>query len=279
MYLIIILLPLVGSIISGFFGRKVGVKGGQFITCSLIITTTSLAVLTFFEVGFNNIPAEINILRWIDSESLNVPWGFYFDSLTVCMLIPVLIVSSLVHIYSIDYMSNDPISKLGKSSSGDRLPNSGYILKLHVPSHSCKTMSGWGNYSCKVISSKISENEMEYRGPKSKNLCVKEQWVNGGWCGIHTTHLRCTLTGFERNFKIKNLSNRLKKQYSTNPLSPWFWSGLIDAAGLFSILVDKKITNKIGYMIQTKFTHKGFKSIIKITTIFRKYRFYSRISK
>jgi NADH-ubiquinone oxidoreductase chain 5 len=63
MYLVIILLPLLGSIISGFFGRKVGVKGGQLITCSLIIITTLLAILTFFEVGYNNIPTEINLIR------------------------------------------------------------------------------------------------------------------------------------------------------------------------------------------------------------------------
>jgi NADH-ubiquinone oxidoreductase chain 5 len=50
-------------------------------------------------------------MRWIDSESINVNWGFYFDSLTVSMLIPVLIVSSLVHIYSVGYMSHDPLWK------------------------------------------------------------------------------------------------------------------------------------------------------------------------
>ena len=108
MYLVIIILPLLSSIVSGFFGRKVGVKGAQLITCSSVLITTMLAILAFIEVGYNNIPVTINIIRWIDIESLNVYWGFYFDSLTVPMLIPVLIVSSLVHIYSIGYMSHDP---------------------------------------------------------------------------------------------------------------------------------------------------------------------------
>jgi len=108
MYLAIIILPLLGSIASGFFGRKVGVNGAQLITCSAVLITTMLAVLAFFEVGLNNIPVSIQVFRWIDSESLNVSWGFHFDSLTVSMLIPVLIVSSLVHIYSIGYMSHDP---------------------------------------------------------------------------------------------------------------------------------------------------------------------------
>ena len=108
MYLVIIILPLLGSIAAGFFGRKIGVNGAQFITCSAVIITTMLAVIAFFEVGLNNIPVSIQVFRWIDSESLNVSWGFHFDSLTVSMLIPVLFVSSLVHIYSIGYMSHDP---------------------------------------------------------------------------------------------------------------------------------------------------------------------------
>ncbi|OJJ41974.1 hypothetical protein ASPZODRAFT_155594 [Penicilliopsis zonata CBS 506.65] len=81
MYLTLIILPLLGSIVSGFFGRKVGVSGAHLITCTSVITTTLLAIVAFIEI---------------------------FDSLTVSMLIPVLIVSSLVHIYSISYMSHDP---------------------------------------------------------------------------------------------------------------------------------------------------------------------------
>ena len=108
MYLTIIILPLLGSIASGFFGRKIGISGSQLITCTLVVTTTILSFISFIEVGINNTPVSIQLFRWVDSESLNVLWSFNFDSLTVAMLIPVLIVSSLVHIYSIGYMSHDP---------------------------------------------------------------------------------------------------------------------------------------------------------------------------
>jgi NADH-ubiquinone oxidoreductase chain 5 len=108
MYLALIILPLLGSIASGFFGRKIGTSGSQWITCSCVVLTTLIAVMLFFEVGFNNIPVTINLFRWVDSEFLNINWAFNFDSLTVSMLIPVLIVSSLVHVYSIGYMSHDP---------------------------------------------------------------------------------------------------------------------------------------------------------------------------
>ena len=108
MYLALIILPILGSIVSGFFGRKIGVSGARIITCTCVIITTILAIIAFLEVGLNQIPVKIELFRWIDAESLNIKWGFNFDSLTVSMLIPVLIVSSLVHLYSIGYMSHDP---------------------------------------------------------------------------------------------------------------------------------------------------------------------------
>ena len=108
MYLTLILLPLLGSIVSGFFGRKIGVRGAQLLTSSCVIITTIFAIIAFFEVGLESIPVNIELFRWIDSESFNVLWGFHFDCLTVSMLIPVLIVSCLVHVYSIGYMSQDP---------------------------------------------------------------------------------------------------------------------------------------------------------------------------
>ena len=108
MYLVIVILPLLGSVISGFFGRKIGVSGAQIITTSCVTLTTILSIVTFFEVGLNNVSVSLELFKWIDSESLNVLWSFHFDSLTVSMLIPVLIVSCLVHVYSIGYMSHDP---------------------------------------------------------------------------------------------------------------------------------------------------------------------------
>ena len=108
MYLSIIILPLLGSIASGFFGRKTGVRGAQIITSLNVIITTFLAVLAFFKIGFDNLSVSINLFKWVENEWFDIVWGFQFDSLTISMLIPVLIISSLVHIYSIGYMNEDP---------------------------------------------------------------------------------------------------------------------------------------------------------------------------
>jgi NADH-ubiquinone oxidoreductase chain 5 len=87
MYLALIILPLLGSIASGLFGRKIGVTGSQLITTSLVIITTFLAIIAYLEVGLNSIPVSIQLFKWIDSESLIVYWGFHFDSLTTSMLL------------------------------------------------------------------------------------------------------------------------------------------------------------------------------------------------
>jgi NADH-ubiquinone oxidoreductase chain 5 len=63
MYLVIIILPLLGSIASGFFGRKIGIIGSHILTSGSVVITTILAVIAFFEVGLNNIPITVNIVR------------------------------------------------------------------------------------------------------------------------------------------------------------------------------------------------------------------------
>ena len=65
-----------------------------------------------------------------------------------------------------------------------KLSNSGDTLKLLIPSHSRKAMSGWTNHPCTVTSYKIDENQMGYRGSKSdfQKKSVKEQRVDGSCC-------------------------------------------------------------------------------------------------
>jgi len=108
LYLSIIFIPLIVSIFAGFFGRKTGIVGAQVITSLSIIIITIFSIIAFFEIGMNNNIVIIDLFEWVDSQWFNINWSFQFDSLTVSMLIPVLIISSLVHIYSISYMSGDP---------------------------------------------------------------------------------------------------------------------------------------------------------------------------
>jgi len=109
--LFLFFLLILGIAIDGILARKIGISGAHLITCSCLITSAVLAILAFYEVGICLNPISINLISWIDFELMDVSWAFVFDSLTVSMLIPVLVVSSLVHIFSIDYIIGDPHNK------------------------------------------------------------------------------------------------------------------------------------------------------------------------
>ena len=104
----IIALPLIASIISGFFGKLIGDRTSELITSLLVTISAILSALVLYEVIFNQYQDNIIIATWISSGTLDVNWSMKIDSLSAIMLVVVTSVSSLVHIYSIGYMSHDP---------------------------------------------------------------------------------------------------------------------------------------------------------------------------
>ena len=108
MYLLIIFLPLIGFLITSIFGRYIGKQGSILLTTTLIAISSLLSFFVFYEVVLCHSVCSLKLFTWIDSNSLFVSWGFLFDSLTATMLIIVTFVSSLVHLYSSSYMSQDP---------------------------------------------------------------------------------------------------------------------------------------------------------------------------
>ena len=108
MYLLILLFPLMGSLLAGLFGRFLGFKGGRLITTAGLIISTIFSLIVFFEVALCGSHCTLSLSNWFYSEMVDASWGFYFDTLTVVMLLVITSVSSLVHVYSISYMSHDP---------------------------------------------------------------------------------------------------------------------------------------------------------------------------
>ena len=108
MYLSILIFPLLGSFVSGLLGRKIGVTGSHLVTCTCLLISSVLATFAFYEVGLCASPVSVNLGNWMDSELLSIQWEFLFDQLTVSMFIPVLYISSLIHIFSTNYMGEDP---------------------------------------------------------------------------------------------------------------------------------------------------------------------------
>ena len=108
MYLLIIFLPILTSIITGFFGNFLTKKGTTRIASGFIILTCILSYIVFYEVCFCLSPCYITLSPWIFAGSFKLYWDFIFDSLTATMLVVVLTISSVVHVYSISYMDHDP---------------------------------------------------------------------------------------------------------------------------------------------------------------------------
>ena len=105
---LIIFLPLLGSIISGLFGKYIGSRNSEIITSLFVSTSAFLSFIIFYKVLSQDYTNNLNIFTWINSGTLNVSWSIDIDALSSVMLVVVTLVSSLVHIYSIGYMSDDP---------------------------------------------------------------------------------------------------------------------------------------------------------------------------
>jgi hypothetical protein len=249
MYLALITLPLLGSIASGLFGRKLGVTGSQLITTSLVIITTFLAILAYLEVGLNSIPVSIQLFKWIDSESLIVYWGFYFDSLTVYFVVisfnlwEVEAVLVWIQLYKLIFIQNfkvvNPLAYL--KAKGWFFLNSSCIKTSLCPSHKSAGLvyssppaslrgGEGGSTAYKTISSSTQIR-------KYTSLPLKDVNLNG-------TTLSSTLD-----------SNFLQ----------WF-VGFTDAEGNFSIIrnpgKNKEITSSFSFMFKISL-HKDDEMVLR----------------
>jgi len=104
----LLFLPLLASIISGFFGKFIGDRNSEIITSVFVSISALLSLTLFYQVIVNGYENNAVIATWINSGTLDVNWSIKVDALSSVMLVVVTLVSSLVHIYSIGYMSHDP---------------------------------------------------------------------------------------------------------------------------------------------------------------------------
>ena len=104
----IIFFPLLGSIFGGLFGKWIGNKGSAFITTLSIFLTFILSSIMFQESITFALNTHLITMTWISSGLFYCNWAFFFDSLTYIMLLVVTGVSTLVHLYSSEYMGHDP---------------------------------------------------------------------------------------------------------------------------------------------------------------------------
>jgi len=107
MLILIVLLPLLGFFSGSLFGRFTG-WGSCYITTGSVLLSLLLSLILFYDVTLNGVVYKLTMGSWITVDSLNIEWSFCFDSLTSVMLIVVTFISTLVHLYSTEYMEYDP---------------------------------------------------------------------------------------------------------------------------------------------------------------------------
>lgn len=108
MLLTIIFLPLFGSMAAGLFGFFIGRNGSVILTTLTTFLSLFFSLIIFKDSILNNYEYIIFLSSWINSGLFTCNWSFLFDSLTMIMLIVVTSISTLVHLYSSQYMLNDP---------------------------------------------------------------------------------------------------------------------------------------------------------------------------
>jgi NADH-quinone oxidoreductase subunit L len=104
----LVFLPLIGALITGLFNLRINQAVAQTITSGLMLLSSLLAAVVFYDVVIDKHSYTVILMDWIQSGNFKASWALNIDSLTAVMLVVVTWVSTLVHIYSVGYMSHDP---------------------------------------------------------------------------------------------------------------------------------------------------------------------------
>jgi NADH-quinone oxidoreductase subunit L len=106
---ITLLLPLLGALIAGFFGKIIGRRATHCVTVSLVGASFFLACYLFYKIVLLNQPGLEGVLyTWVSSGVFQFDIAILLDHLSVTMVCVVAFVSFMVHIYTIGYMADDP---------------------------------------------------------------------------------------------------------------------------------------------------------------------------
>src|SRR5947209_19928527 len=137
----VVFLPLIAAIIAGFFGRTIGDRGAQLVTCGALLLSGVLGLFLFRDILASDQVHVIPLANWIISGGVDVNWALRLDSLSGVMIVVVTVVSSMVHVYSIGHMHGDPsIPRFMAYMSLFTF----FLLALVTSDHFLQPFFGWG---------------------------------------------------------------------------------------------------------------------------------------
>jgi len=101
-------MPLFSALSILLTGSYIGKRGSIIFSVGGLFISLILSILIFYEVSLSGYVCHIILYSWVDLGYFIVNVGFFFDTITAVMLFVVCFISFFVHLYSIDYMKNDP---------------------------------------------------------------------------------------------------------------------------------------------------------------------------
>ena len=95
---LVVFLPLVAAAIAGFFGRAIGDRGAQLVTCGALLASMVLGTLLFREILGQDGARIVHLATWIAAGGVDVEWSLRLDTLSGVMILVVTTVSAMVHV-------------------------------------------------------------------------------------------------------------------------------------------------------------------------------------
>ncbi|MCW3475206.1 NADH-quinone oxidoreductase subunit L [Limobrevibacterium gyesilva] len=108
LFAVAVFAPLLGSIVAGLFGKAIGDRAAQAVTILCMILASICGVSAFVSLVYGGAPAgTVSLGTWLDAGTFHASWALRYDALSAVMVAMVTCVATLIHIYSVGYMSHD----------------------------------------------------------------------------------------------------------------------------------------------------------------------------
>ena len=108
LYAVAVFAPLVGFLIAGLFGRRIGDRPSELVTILCMVIAAICGFVSFFPaLTGGEVPGVVHLGTWMQVGGFDVSWALRYDTLSATMVAMVTFISTLIHIYSVGYMSHD----------------------------------------------------------------------------------------------------------------------------------------------------------------------------
>ena len=108
LFAVAVFAPLLGSAIAGLLGKSIGDRAAQAVTITCMVLASICGVAAFVGLVYGGgHPGVVHVLTWVESGDFSVSWALRYDTLAAVMVAMVTCVATLIHIYSVGYMSHD----------------------------------------------------------------------------------------------------------------------------------------------------------------------------